>query len=162
MTAIPANAPPHLLAYLIEHEIDAQFIAPGMPMPTVLAAAAAIGAREDQILKTVLFAADGGAYVIAIANGTRRINRERLARAATLARPRVASPATVFAVTGYPAGGVAPLGLPAGVPVIVDERVAALSLAFGGGGTEDLLLQLNAADVISHNHAKVAPIVDEA
>jgi Cys-tRNA(Pro)/Cys-tRNA(Cys) deacylase len=162
MTTIPVNAPPHLLAFLIEHEIDARFIAPGKRMPTVLAAAAAIGAREDQILKTVLFAADGGAYVVAIANGTRRINRERLARATNLARPRAASPDTVFAVTGYPAGGVAPLGLPAGLPVIVDERVAAMSVAYGGGGTEDLLLQLNPADVIHHNQATVAQIVDES
>ena len=130
-------------------------------MPTVAAAAAAIGVREEQILKTVLFAAEDGAYIVAIANGTQRINRERLAQATQKVRPRVASPATVLAVTGYPAGGVAPLGLPAGLPVIVDERVAALSLAFAGGGTEDLLLRLNPADIIEHSNAKVAVIVDE-
>ena len=161
MTTFPSHAPAQLLAFLIEHEIEAQFIAPGTPMPTVVAAAAALGVPEEQILKTVLFAAEDDAYVVAVASGTRRINRERLAQAANLARPRAASPTTVFAVTGYPAGGVAPLGLPAGLPVIVDEHVAALSLAFAGGGTDDLLLQLNPADVIQHNNAKVAQIVDE-
>ena len=162
MTAIPAHAPAHLLEFLSEHEIDAEFIAPGAPMPTVVAAAAAIGVREEQILKTVLFAAEDGAYVVAIANGTRRINRERLARAANLARPRVASPATVFAITGYPAGGVAPYGLPVGLPIIVDERVTALSSAFAGGGTEDLLLRLNPADLIQYSNAAVAQIVDDS
>ena len=161
MTVTPAQAPAHLLAFLIEYEIDAEFMSPGRPMPTVLAAAAAIGVPEDQILKTVLFAAEDGAYVVAIANGTRRINPERLARAANLTDPRAASPGAVYAVTGYPAGGVAPLALPPGLPVIVDARVAALTLAFVGGGTEDLLLRLNPTDLIRHNSATVAQIVDE-
>ena len=161
MTAIPAQAPAHLLTFLNDHEIDAEFIAPGAPMRTVVAAAAAIGVREEQILKTVLFAAEDGAYVVAIANGTRRINRERLARAANLARPRVTSPETVFAVTGYPAGGVAPLGLPAGLPVIVDELVSTLSSAFAGAGSVDLLLRVNPADIVRLNNAKIAQIVDE-
>jgi Cys-tRNA(Pro) deacylase len=162
MTTIPAHAPAHLLTFLIEHAIDAEFIAPGTPMPTVLAAAAAIGAREEEILKTLLFAADGGEHVIAIANGTRRISRRRLAEAAKVVQPRAANPATVFAVTGYPAGGVAPFGLPAGLPVIVDERVMTLSLAFAGGGTEDLLLRVNPEDIIQHSHAKVARIVEDS
>ena len=158
----PINgAPAHLLTFLAENEIDAEFVAPGVAMPTVLAAATAIGVPEDQILKTLLFTADEGGHVVAVANGTRRINRALLADAAALSRPRAASPEAVLAITGYPAGGVAPLGLPLGLPVIVDEQVAALPWAFAGGGTEDLLLRVNPADVIRHNSATVARIVDE-
>ena len=158
-TSIP-NAPSQLLEFLLEHQVDAEFLAPGVPMPTVLAAAAAIGVPEDQILKTLLFKDEIGRYVVAIANGTRRISRTRLAHASGLGLPRAASPESVLAVTGYPAGGVAPIGLPRNLPVIVDRGVADLPMVFAGGGRENLLLRLDPADVIRLNRATVARIVD--
>ena len=75
-------------------------------------------------------------------------------------KPRPASPADVIAVTGYPAGGVAPLGLPAAVPVIVDAATAALTVAYGGGGQEHLLLRVQISDVIRCNNALVADITE--
>ena len=68
-------APPHLRAFLKDHEIDAVFFAPGVPMPTVKLAAQAIGVPEDHILKTLVFVDETGEFVVAIANGTRRIDR---------------------------------------------------------------------------------------
>ena len=67
----------------------------------------------------------------------------------------------MFDVTGYPAGGVAPLGLPEGLQVIVDVKVAALSVAYGGGGQDDLLLRLRPTDIIRVNGARTAEIVDD-
>jgi len=151
-------APPHLRAFLERHGIDASFVAPGMPMPTVPLAAQAIGVPEDEILKTLLFVGDGDDFVVAITNGTRRIDRDRLGHAAKMRKPRPANPADVIAVTGYPAGGVAPLGLPAEVPVIVEAAAAELSFAFGGGGQESLLLRVQMSDVVRYNNALVADI----
>jgi Cys-tRNA(Pro) deacylase len=129
-------------------------------MPTVPLAAQAIGVPEDQILKTLVFVSDVGGFVVAIANGTRRIDRHRLAEAAAVRKPRPAEPDDVMAVTGYPAGGVAPLGLPAAVPVIVDTATAALTSAYGGGGQEHLLLRVQISDVIRYNSALVADITE--
>jgi Cys-tRNA(Pro) deacylase len=151
-------APPHLRAFLERHGIDASFVAPGMPMPTVPLAAQAIGVPEDEILKTLLFVGDGDDFVVAITNGTRRIDRDRLGHAAKMRKPRPANPDDVIAVTGYPAGGVAPLGLPAEVPVIVEAAAAELSFAFGGGGQESLLLRVQMSDVVRYNNALVADI----
>ena len=158
----PANlAPPHLVAFLRRHGVDAEFVAPGVPMPTVATAAAAIGVPEEQILKTLLFAADDR-FVVAIANGSGRVNRALLARATGLVKPRAANPDIVAQVTGYPAGGVSPLGLPDELPVIVDVGVARVPTAYGGGGREDLLLRLATADVIRLNNALVRRIVEES
>jgi prolyl-tRNA editing enzyme YbaK/EbsC (Cys-tRNA(Pro) deacylase) len=153
-------APPHLTAFLKARRIDATFVAPGAPMPTVTLAARALGVPEAQILKTLLFASDAGNYVVVIANGTRRIDRGRLADAAAIRRPRPANSADVITVTGFPAGGVAPLGLPASIPVIVDAATAALSFAYGGGGHERLLLRVQISDVIRCNNALVADITE--
>ena len=156
----PANlAPPHLLAFLKRHGVDAEFVAPGVPMPTVATAAMAIGVPEAQILKTLLFASDGD-YAVAIANGTGRVDRALLADASGLVKPRAASPELVEEITGYPAGGVSPLGLPEGLQVIVDVGVARVPVAYGGGGREDLLLRLATADVIRLNNALVRRIME--
>jgi Cys-tRNA(Pro)/Cys-tRNA(Cys) deacylase len=160
MTAPADLAPARLRDFLAAHPIDAEFIAPGVPMPTVLAAAAAIGASEPEILKTLLFTDDRGAHAVVIASGTRRVSRGLLAAAAGMIKPRTASPEVVIAVTGYPAGGVAPIGLPAGLSVIVDENVAALRVAYGGGGREDLLLRIRPADIIRLNAALVTRVVE--
>jgi prolyl-tRNA editing enzyme YbaK/EbsC (Cys-tRNA(Pro) deacylase) len=156
----PDGVPEHLLEFLRTHGLEFDIVAPGVPMPTVPLAARAIGVPEDRILKTLLFAGDDNDFVVAIANGTRRIDRNRLAHAAAMRKPRPANPADVVAVTGFPAGGVAALGLPEAVPVIVDAATAALTFAYGGGGQEHLLLRVRISDVIRCNNALVADITE--
>ncbi len=153
-------APSQLRAYLLENGIDATFVAPGVPMPTVSLAAQAIGEPEDSILKTLVFVDESGKFLVVIANGTRRIDRDRLARAAMIQKPRPAKPADVLAVTGYPAGGVAPFGFPAPIRVIVDSATAELNVAYGGGGQEHVLLRVRVSDVIRCNNAVVADITE--
>lgn len=155
-------APPHLLAYLAAHGVNYEISAPGVPMPTVPAAAAAIGVDTEQILKTLLFRDRTGSYVVAIACGAGRVDRTRLAAVAGVDKLRVADAADVLRVTGYPAGGVAPLGLPDALPVVVDRAVVVLPVAWGGGGREELLLRVLPADVVRLNNATVAAIVDSA
>src|SRR5829696_591833 len=100
MSPPPDSVPDHLLEFLESHGLAIDFMSPGVPMPTVPHAARAIGVPEDQILKTLLFASDDGNYVVVIVNGTRRIDRDRLAHVAAIRKPRPASPADVIAVTG--------------------------------------------------------------
>jgi Cys-tRNA(Pro)/Cys-tRNA(Cys) deacylase len=159
MTPYADRAPAYLLTFLEKHSVNFEFLSPGVPTPTVLAAAAAIGVSPDLILKTLLFAGEDGSYVIAIANGTRRVDPGLLSAVCGLERPRPAKTEVVLDVTGYPAGGVAPLGLPAGLPVVVDVKVMALPVAYGGGGQDDLLLRLQPAEIVRLNSAQMARIV---
>ena len=153
-------APAHLRSFLEERGIEASFVAPGSPMPTVPLAARAIGVPEDHVLKTLVFIGASGEFVVAIANGTNRIDRSLLARASGTRKPRPATPDDILALTGYPVGGVAPVGLPASVPVIVDAATAALDIAYGGGGDEHLLLRIRVSDVIQCNNAVIASITE--
>ena len=156
------DAPPHLAAFLARHGLAAAFLRPGVPMPTVTSAAAAIGVPEEHILKTLVFAGNNGAFVVAIANGNARVDRKRLETATGIPRLRAADPADVLRVTGYPAGGVAPLGLPDDLTVVVDAETAQLATAYGGGGREEILLEVRIEDVIRLNAATVAAIKQEA
>lgn len=161
MSNVVTLAPAHLTAYIAQHHVNADFLAPGVPMPTVPSAAAAIGVPVERILKTLVFADGNGAHVVAVANGVARVDRALLAAACELQRLRVASPETVLTVTGYPAGGVSPLGLPSGTRVVVDSAVLLLPEAFGGGGHEELLLRVIPADIVRLNQAVVATIVQQ-
>ena len=153
------TTPPHLLAFLAEHDVDHEIVAPGVPMPTVPDAAAAIGVGVEQILKTLLFDDRNGGFIVAIACGTGRVDRARLAAAAGAGKLRVADAADVLRVTGYPAGGVAPLALPHDLTVVVDSAVVNLPAAWGGAGREELLMRICPADIVRLNNATVAEIV---
>jgi prolyl-tRNA editing enzyme YbaK/EbsC (Cys-tRNA(Pro) deacylase) len=160
MNQIPVGIPARLLRFLELHDVVFEFVAPGVSMPTVVTAAAALGVAPELILKTLLFTADDGGHAIAIANGTHRVDSARLAEAAAMRKLRPANPADVIAVTGFPAGGVAPLGLPPSIPVIVDAATAELPVAYGGGGLEHVLLRVCISDVIRCNNALVADIAE--
>lgn len=162
MRQAPATVPVHLAAFLDRHRLETDFLTAGVPMPTVPSAAAAIGVPEAEILKTLLFTASDGSFVIAIANGPRRISPRLLGRAAGLERLRPASPERVQDITGYPAGGVAPFALPDNIPVVVDVGVSTLPVAYAGGGSEEILLRVRPDDVIRLNRAKVAQITESS
>jgi Cys-tRNA(Pro)/Cys-tRNA(Cys) deacylase len=130
-------------------------------MPTVALAARAIGVAEDQIIKSLLFRDRRGCLALAIVAGTGRVDRERLARAAGLEAPRLADAALVLETTGYPAGGVPPVGHRTAIPVVMDRSAAALDLVYGGGGAEEVLLRIRPADVLRLTAGTVAAIVEE-
>lgn len=131
-------------------------------MPTVTQAALAIGAAPELILKSLLFVTDAGAAVLGIAAGTGKVNRARLAAASGLTRLTLADAATVQRVTRYPVGGVAPVGHVEPVPVVIDQRVMALPLAYGGGGAEELLLEISPREIQRLTGATIADIADPA
>ncbi len=153
-----ANIPSRLIAYIAANDLDATILAPGIPMPTVPLAAAAIGVSESQILKSLVFTTATGELVLAIAAGPSRIDRGRLATAAGLSKLRLTDPAVVLAATGYPAGGVAPIAHATPIPVVIDAGAASLDVAYGGAGTEDALLRIVPADIQRLTGAVVADI----
>jgi len=61
----------------------------------------------------------------------------------------------VLAVTGYPVGGVPPVGHRGQVQTVLDSRAAALPIAYGGGAP-DLLLRIQPLDVVRLTGATVA------
>ena len=155
---IDGHGDPRLRSFLAEHAVRAEILAPGVPMPTVPLAAAAIGVREEQIIKSVLFEDRNGAVVLTIACGTARIDRHRLAEATGIPGLKLADAATVLAATGYPAGGVSPVGHATRMPVVIDQRVMSWEHVYGGAGTEETLVMISPIDIVRLTGAVVADI----
>lgn len=146
------------MEFIAEHQVEAEVLLPGVPMPTVPLAAAAIGVSEGEILKSLVFAASDGQLVLAIAAGSARIDRRMLAEAVGLPKLKLVDPAVVLEATGFPAGGVAPIGHQTPLRVILDEGAAALEVAYGGAGIEHGLLRITPTEIIRLTGATVAQI----
>ena len=151
--------PERLVMWLRQQGVDAELLRPGVPMPTVQLAASAIGVPEELIIKSLLFISESGEPVLAIASGSSKVDRHLLADAARLSRLRLADPATVLALTGFPAGGVAPVGHRTPVPVVMDCSVAAKAFVYGGGGAEDALIRIAPRDIARLTGGLTARIV---
>lgn len=127
-----------------------------VPTPTVETAAAAVGVGPDQIVKTILFIVDGEP-VIGMACGKTLVDRRVVAARYGVSRKKVkmADADTVLAETGYPVGGVPPLGHRNPIPVLMDHRVLEQSEVYGGGGEDNVLVRLNPEDIRKHTQAEV-------
>ncbi len=147
-----------LAGFIQTHQIEAELIDPGVPMPTVDAAAAAIGVRPDQIFKSILFQSIAGRCVLVVACGNVRVDTGRVAQLTGIHGLRLAKAAAVLARTGYPAGGTPPIGHRERLPVIVDSRVAEQEWGYAGGGRPELLVKVRSADIIRLTNAVVADV----
>lgn len=129
--------------YIAQEAIDATLVHPDRPTPTVEEAAAAVGTRPEQIVKSLLFFVDEQP-VLAISCGVDRIDRRSLAAYFGVGRKRVklAGPQDVRAITGYAVGAVPPFGHVSPLQVFLDPRVLEQSSIFAGGGAEDSLLEI--------------------
>jgi len=145
--------------FILKHDLQAEIVAPGAHMPTVDAAAAALGVALSQIFKSILFQAKDGRCVMVIASGNGRVDLERVQAITGFQGLRLAKPDVVFAKTGYPAGGTPPVGHREKFRVIVDTRVAAQEWGYAGGGGPELLVKIKSADIIRLNNAEVHDVV---
>ncbi len=139
--------------------IDAEIVSPGVEMPTVDAAAAALGVPPERIFKSILFQTKDGACAMAIACGQARVDVKKLEALTRLAGLKLASPEVALRVTGYPAGGTPPVGHREHFPIVVDIRVAAQAWGWAGGGRKELMVRIASADIVRLGGASVADVV---
>jgi len=151
-----------LADFILEHDVQAEIVAPGAHMPTVDAAAAAMGVPPEQIFKSILFQAKDGQCVMVVACGNGRVDLERVKALMGLEKLKLAKPDVVFAETGYPAGGTPPVGHREKFPVIVDRRVAAQEWGYAGGGQPKLLIKIKSADIIRLAGAAVHDVISDS
>jgi Cys-tRNA(Pro) deacylase len=152
--------PEALLAWLQSLDLEVELIYSEQHMPTVELAARAIGVEPEQIIKTLLLRDKSGSLARVIASGPRRIDRAKLAEIGNLDRPKMASPELVLEATGWPAGGVSPIGSRVPLPTFVDRNVLKCDFVYGGGGTELTLLRIKPDDIVRLNDAIVGDFVE--
>jgi prolyl-tRNA editing enzyme YbaK/EbsC (Cys-tRNA(Pro) deacylase) len=150
-----------LARFIEQNEIEAEIIHLESETPTVAAAAEAAEVEPEQIIKSVLFVADGRP-VLVITNGLTRIQRKRLADELAMSRRRVkmASGQQVQTITGYPIGAVPPFGHPQKLSTLLDEGVLHLAEVLGGGGETNALMRVTVPELQRVTECRVVDIAE--
>jgi Cys-tRNA(Pro) deacylase len=125
------------------------------PTRTVAEAAAAVGAEESQIAKTLVFVADGDP-VLVVASGAHRVDPDILADVFDAAQIRQASPDEVRVATGYPVGGVSPLGCQ--LPIAFDEELLQHPVVYAAGGDGNTLFEVDPQKLADLLRARVVRV----
>src|SRR3954454_13811190 len=122
---------------------------------TVAQAAAALGVEQGQIAKSIVFVMDGEPVVV-VASGRHRIDYDRVCEALDCAEGRMASADEVRAATGFPIGGVPPIGH--GLPVVFDSALLDYELIYAAGGDSNTLFEVGPRALAGSVHALVAAV----
>jgi prolyl-tRNA editing enzyme YbaK/EbsC (Cys-tRNA(Pro) deacylase) len=120
-------------------------------------AARAIGCHVAQIVKSLVFVADGQPVVVLV-SGVDRLDPERLGGALGSAHVRRADGDEVRTATGYAIGGVPPFGHAGSVPVLIDEHLFAHDEVWAAAGLPDAVFRSTPAALAQASGARRAAL----
>lgn len=113
---------------------------------TAAEAAAAVGCVVAAIVKSLVFVVDSEP-VVALVPGDRRLDTEKLARAAGGGRAERAGLEVVRTATGYAAGGTPPFGHGTAIRVFADEALRRHDPLWAAAGTPTTVFPISPADL---------------
>jgi prolyl-tRNA editing enzyme YbaK/EbsC (Cys-tRNA(Pro) deacylase) len=122
---------------------------------TAVDAARAIGCDVSQIVKSLVFVADG-APLLALTSGANRADTLRLAELSGAAEVRRATPEEARAATGFAVGGTPPFGHPRPVRTLCDRDLLVHEMLWAAAGTPDSVFPLTPAELLRCTGADVA------
>ena len=131
---IRSDAVGRVRAALAAAGVDVQVVEFAQSTRTAQDAARALGTSIGQIVKSLLFLADGRP-VLVLASGANRVDTAKVARLAGAARVEKATADVTRDATGFSIGGVPPVGHLDALPVYVDAALLAYDVVFAAAGT---------------------------
>jgi prolyl-tRNA editing enzyme YbaK/EbsC (Cys-tRNA(Pro) deacylase) len=122
---------------------------------TADAAARAVGCEVGQIVKSLVFLADGEPFV-ALTSGANRADTNRLAQVLGVGEVRRAEPEEARRATGFAIGGTPPFGYPQPVRVLVDRDLLGYDVIWAAAGTPQAVFPIGPDDLIQASGAEPA------
>ncbi|MFC9219727.1 YbaK/EbsC family protein [Streptomyces hygroscopicus] len=116
---------------------------------TAAEAAAAIGCELSQIVKSLVFEADGQPVVVLL-DGASRVDVELVRHELGAEKVRRANAALVRETTGYAIGGVPPFGHRTRTRVLADRRLLDHATVWAAAGTPHTVFPLDPPTLIAH------------
>jgi prolyl-tRNA editing enzyme YbaK/EbsC (Cys-tRNA(Pro) deacylase) len=150
-----------LAGFMKAHGVQGEILHLSVPTPTVEAAAEAVNASPEQIIKSILFMVNGQA-VLAVACGKSSIERRAIADLYGVGKKQVklATPEMVLDISGYEVGAMPPFGHRQTLTTLIDKRVLDSSESYAGGGAENALVRLNPQEILRVTDARVLDILE--
>ncbi len=106
-------------------------------------AAEALGLCLHQVVKTLVFEADGSRPLIVLMHGDREVSAKALARHLGVKRVAPCDRKTAEKLTGYKVGGISPFGTRQRLPVYVESDILKMERIYINGGKRGLLVMVS-------------------
>jgi len=126
---------------------------------TAADAARAVGAEVAQIVKSLVFMADGSP-VIALVSGADRLDARRLADTLGVTSVERATGEEARAATGYAIGGIPPFGHERELTVVMDERLFNHETVWAAGGLLDAVFAIEPEQLRIAARARIAAVAE--
>ncbi len=121
------------------------------------AVAAAIGAKPEQVFKTLMAVVDD-VHVVAIVPVTERLSLKSLAAASRGKKAHMAATEDAERLTGYVAGGISPLGQKRRHPTYLDESATGFDRIYVSAGKRGLQVEIAVRDLLRLARAELAKL----
>jgi Cys-tRNA(Pro) deacylase len=112
------------------------------------ASAAALGADEHVVIKTLIFEDDAKKPLCILMHGDREVSTKNLARAIGTKTCGPCTPEVADRHSGYQVGGTSPFGLRRAMPLYMQSTIARLPRIYINGGARGFLVELATADLV--------------
>lgn len=122
-------------------------------------AAAAIGCDVGAIVKSLVFAYDGG-HVLVLASGANRVDTGKAARALGVTGVRRADADGARAASGFAIGGTPPFGHAHALPTVVDRDLLGHDELWAAAGTPDTVFALTPDALVRSTRGEVADVAE--
>ena len=126
---------------------------------TASEAAATIGTSVPRIVKSLVFLADGEPIVV-LASGANRVDMLRLAGQLQKQVER-ADAERVRSATGFSIGGVAPLGYPSRLEVVLDRDLLQYDEVWAAAGTPNAVFPVQPPELVRVTGARVLDVKEQ-
>jgi prolyl-tRNA editing enzyme YbaK/EbsC (Cys-tRNA(Pro) deacylase) len=120
-------------------------------------AASALGVEAAEIAKSLVFVADGE-VVLVVLRGCDRVDTGRLAEHLGAVLVERADAGTVRGSTGFPIGGVSPVGHGGGLRVVVDRALGLHRQVWAAAGTPNAVFPTSFEELIAVSEGEAADI----
>lgn len=141
--------PENLQHFIDTNGIEATILTMNESTPTVMDAARVLDVRADQVIKSLIFIANGNPILV-INNGTARVDPRKLAENLAISRNRIrmASPEKALSISGYVVGSMPPFGHKEPLKTLVDKAVANMDTIFAGGGGINAMMRIKTSELL--------------
>jgi prolyl-tRNA editing enzyme YbaK/EbsC (Cys-tRNA(Pro) deacylase) len=126
---------------------------------TAADAARAVGCEVAQIVKSLVFMADGAA-VVALVSGANRVDLRRLGAAVGSTDVRKADGDEARAATGFAIGGVPPFGHGRAVRLLADRNLLDHDTLWAAAGLPDAVFPVSPAELVRVSGATVVDLAE--
>ena len=150
----------NLAAFLVSKKVEFEFLEKRATHHAT-EAAEANGVPLSEIVKSLVFVDQDVRPLLAVVLADTDVSRHKLERCSGSKSVRLASDVAAKAATGYPTGGIPPVGHKKRIPVFIDRRVMLRDYVWCGGGARSKLVKLKASDIAQLTAATIGDLATD-